>query len=269
MSKTKIQWTEFSINPIVGCTKISSGCQNCFAERMAGRLANIGQKKYQAVVKPKQNHSRSYKPKWAGKWNGKTYFDEFCLQIPLKRKKPTMFFVSSMGDIFCESVQFGDIEKVMATIENCPQHTFQILTKRADIMLEYFSGVGKAFELSYLPNLWLGVTVEHPDYKNRIDILRQIPTTVKFLSIEPCLADMGELNLEGIDWIIVGGESGPGARYCELSNIHNIVDQCKKAGVKCFVKQIHGPLHQGKKFKLIKDINQFPEDLQIREYPND
>lgn len=304
MSKTKIQWTEHTINPIVGCSKISEGCKNCYAERMACRLANMGQKKYQAVVKPKQNHSRSYKPKWAGKWNGKIYFDESCLQIPLKRKKPTMFFVSSMGDIFHKTAKFKWVDAIVDVARKCPQHKLQLLTKRAERMYEY----SKRIDFEWPENIIGMVTTENQEMADlRIPYLLQCRFATTAISIEPCLGaisldrplcickhwdsadsrneppwhpkdrtkiqykkqSLRSVDYQTLDWVIVGGESGPGARYCELSNIHNIVDQCKKAGVKCFVKQIHGPLHQGKKFKLIKDINQFPEDLRIREYPNE
>ncbi len=294
MGKTKIQWTESTWNPVVGCSHVSSGCQHCYAERMAYRLACMGQEKYQRVIHTPEADFRD-----VGTWVGYAYCDEKALEIPLHWKKPRQIFVCSMGDLFHESVPFEFIDKVMAVIALCPQHTFQVLTKRPERMAEYINwqsaepdiigryNRGQKIDSSGcrgqhicgftnrkwpLKNLWLGATVEHPDYKNRIDILRQIPAVVRFLSIEPCLADMGKLNLGGISWVIVGGESGAGARHCPIDNIANIVRQCKKAGVPVFVKQIHFRYcYPGTKkpdtIKLIKDINQFPEELRIREYP--
>ncbi len=292
---SKIEWTEFTINPIVGCSKISAGCKNCYAERMACRLAAMGQKKYQEVtsgggiILPDTPNKERYK--W---WNGKTYFDESCLQIPLKRKKPTMFFVSSMGDLFL--APFEQIDEVVATIALCPQHKYQFLTKRADRMLEYFEKEdddgfvaedrldanlmdGGYPDIQWpLPNLWLGVTAENQEMADkRIPILLQIPAAVRFVSIEPCLGAIDLTSISkpeqgtvkanvldrhgrhcGIDWVIVGGESGPGARFCNSDWAMSIVKQCKAAGVACFVKQ----LHDQKTGKLIKSPKGWP-----REYP--
>ncbi len=270
--KTKIPWTEATWNPVVGCTKVSPGCDNCYAERMACRLAYMGQEKYQKVT--------GYVGDW-DHWLGKTYCDEKALEIPLHWRKPRQIFVPSMGDLSLAPYEF--FVKVMTVIKQCKQHTFQILTKRPEILLQYCTSL---YEHGSPPeNLWLGVTVCVPDEKHKIDTLRKIPAAVKFLSIEPCLADMGELNLEGIGWVIVGVESGPGARHCNINWIYPIVHQCGLAGVPVFVKQIHmwklnGELfatenelrsHYGQecnpKRVLIKDINQFPEDLRIRQYP--
>jgi protein gp37 len=246
MSKTKIEWTEQTWNPIVGCSKVSAGCQNCYAERMAFRLAHMGQHQYNMTTYI-----------GGGGWNGNTELVESALQIPLKRKKPTMYFVCSMGDLFHESVSFEWLAKVFAVMALCPQHTFQVLTKRPERMAEYLSEdrwnrwyikAGGLATLDYigfhwpvakkiLPNVWLGTTLEHPDYKHRLDDLRKCPATLRFISGEPLLADPGELDLAGIGWVICGGESGPGARPMHPDWARALRDQCKAAGVPFFFKQ--------------------------------
>lgn len=221
---SKIEWTEKTCNAIIGCTKVSPGCDHCYAEKMAYRLYKMGQYRYGHVT-------------LRNKWSGHTHFVQSALDKVLKRTIPTMYFMSSMGDMFHESVSWGDIEKVMDVIEECQRHTFQILTKRPENMAEYFNALGKRFELSCCPNLWLGTTVEHPDYKHRIDELRKIPAAIKFLSLEPLLADLGELSLDGIGWVICGGESGPGARPMHPDWPKSLRDQCKAASVPFFFKQ--------------------------------
>ena len=317
---TKIQWTNKTWNPVTGCTKISPGCTNCYAERMAIRQAWMECKN--AKRKTKYINVVTIDKQTRG-WNGKTFCDESALEIPLKRKKPTTYFVCSMGDLFHESVPFEFIDKVMQTISCYPQrHIFQVLTKRPERMAKYFKCLyagltkfhdGKEFQWPF-KNLWLGVTAENQEMADkRIPILLQIPAAIRFVSIEPCLEDINLTELDdpnericlingltgnsindlcevpyykGLDWVIVGAESGPKARYCPLKNIRSIVNQCKDAGVKCFVKQIHmwkAKTYSGyellqyeenakeidSKLKrvLVKDINLFPKDLQIREYP--
>ena len=287
---SKIEWTDGTWNPGVGCTKCSPGCDNCYAERMAHRQCHMSIKKthiagkYGNVINGWKDHPNH------GKWNGKTFCDEKSLEIPLHWRKPRQIFVCSMGDLFHPSVPFEFIDKVFAVMELCQQQVFQILTKRPERMLEYFQtndderserineeiehytgghlassdmvedyckskGITRKFRdrLNYnegiwvrrhwhkplwpAPHIWLGVTVCVPDEKYKIDIVRQIPAAVRFLSIEPCLADMGELNLEGVDWVIVGGESGPGARPMHPDWARGIRDQCKAAGVPFFFKQ--------------------------------
>jgi protein gp37 len=251
---SKIEWTEKTWNPVVGCTKVSPGCKNCYAERMAGRLANMGQKKYQQVVEYEEdiwsgeNCVNKTEVSFYGEWNGHIYRDESVLDKPLHWKKPRMIFVCSMGDLFHESVPFEFIDKVLGVMHKARQHTYQILTKRHEQMYQYFM-YNNTQRHCYLRggNIWLGVTVEHPDYKFRADILRRIPAAVRFLSIEPCLADMGELNLEGIDWVIVGGESGPRARPMHPDWARGVRDQCVAAGVPFFFKQWgkYAPVNDG------------------------
>ena len=212
--KSAIEWTESTWNPITGCTKISPGCLNCYAERMALRLKAMGQKNYR---------------------NG---FGVTChqhaLDIPLKWKRPQMVFVNSMSDLFHKDVPYEFILDIFDTMQQARQHQFQILTKRAERLAELSP------ELSWTDNIWMGVTVESADYKYRIDYLRYTGANIKFLSFEPLLGDLGELNLDEIDWVIVGGESGPGARPMEISQARNIRDQCLAQNVPFFFKQWGG-----------------------------
>jgi len=212
--KSAIEWTESTWNPVTGCTKISTGCKNCYAERMARRLQAMGQFNYR---------------------NG---FEPTChphvLDLPLHWNKPQMIFVNSMSDLFHKQVPKDFILKIFVTMNKTPQHTFQILTKRAKHLEDLSSS------LHWSENIWMGVTVENSDYKERIDSLRRSGAHVKFLSLEPLLDDVGVLNLEGIDWVIVGGESGPKARPIEASWVRNIQEQCKKQNVSFFFKQWGG-----------------------------
>lgn len=212
MSTSKIEWTDASWNPITGCTKISSGCQHCYAEVMARRLKAMRVGKYQ---------------------NGfQVTIHEDCLDEPIQWKKPKTIFVCSMSDLFHKDVPFDFIDKVFAVIEKTPQHRYQILTKRADRMAEYFS------TRNVPANAWLGVTVDVKTSKSRIEALRSIRNVpIRFLSCEPLLEDLGCLNLDGIDWIIVGGESGPQARPMKEEWVINIKNQVETAGKAFFFKQ--------------------------------
>jgi len=213
-----------------------------------------------------------------GKWNGKTALVPHILEQPLHWREPRMIFVESMGDLFL--APFEQIDKVISVIQRANWHKYQILTKRIDRVLPYIKShdedtqqyvLQRRFMLKHpYPNLWLGVTVEAPLYKHRIVTLSRIPAAVRFVSLEPLLEDidfdkpyLGYITtiLEGIDWVIVGCESGPGRRPCKLEWVRNIVSQCRAAGVAVFVKQL------SISNKVIHDIEQFPEDLQIQEYP--
>ena len=211
MRTTKIEWTDKTWNPITGCTKISAGCANCYAEVMSRRLQAMRQEKYV---------------------NGFTLtMHEDVLAEPKQWKKPHNIFVCSMSDLFHKDVPFSFIDKVMTTINHTPHHKYQILTKRADRMNEYFSS-------HPIPeNAWLGVTVDVATSKERIDYLRLLPATIKFLSCEPLLEDLGEMNLTGIDWIIVGGESGTRARPMKEEWAVNIMKQTEEQGAAFFFKQ--------------------------------
>lgn len=211
MRTTKIEWTDRTWNPVTGCTKLSTGCVHCYAETMAHRLKAMGVAKYANGFIPTTH--------------------EDALDEPLKWKQPHTIFVCSMADLFHESVSFDFIDRVMGTIQKTKHHRYQILTKRGVRMAEYFSQ-------SVIPeNVWLGVTVEAIAAKPRIDSLRGLNASIRFLSCEPLIEDLGELDLSGIDWIIVGGESGAQARPMQPEWVRSILNQADDQKVAFFFKQ--------------------------------
>lgn len=211
MRTTKIEWTDKTWNPITGCSKKSTGCLHCYAEVMARRLKAMGQEKYV---------------------NGfAVTLHERCLKEPLTWRGNHNIFVCSMSDIFHEDVPFDFVDKMFNIIKSTPQHRYQILTKRAERMAAYF-------ETRSVPNnVWLGVTVETQSSRFRIDYLRNLPASVKFLSCEPLVEDLSGLDLTGIDWVIVGGESGPQARPMKEEWALNIMKQVEAQGARFFFKQ--------------------------------
>lgn len=359
MSKSSIEWTQETWNPLAGCSEISPGCVNCYAMTMAHRLEAMGKEKYKGTTKKLPNGKVT--------WTGKMNLDEAALQIPLKTKKPTMWFVNSMSDLFHEDVPDEFIDKVFAVMnatactlpagpQSKPWHVYQVLTKRADRMKDYmlsrstrnfgfgkhpifdagrgdggpFRGHQRAYGtelmnagavLQWPPsNVWLGVSVENKKHGlPRIAHLLRTPAAVRFLSVEPLLEDLGSLepflqyppfhehhkmtfganDWRGIDWVIVGGESGPGARPFDIAWARSIIAQCKAAGVPCFVKQLGSNVewngiqggygdgtpnvwpassvqdedtarHSWRKFLKNKkggDPAEWPEDLRVREMP--
>ncbi len=213
-SNSSIEWTESTWNPLTGCTKVSPGCKNCYAERLALRLQSMGQPNYV---------------------NGFTLtIHEHALRLTLQWKKPQTIFVNSMSDIFHEKVPIEFIQQVFEVMRRADWHRFQILTKRSDRLLALSP------QLPWAPHIWMGVSVESDDYAFRIDHLRRTQARIKFLSLEPLLGPLQHLNLKGIDWVIVGGESGPGARPMAQSWVIDIRNQCRKAGVPFFFKQWGG-----------------------------
>ena len=211
MADTKIEWTDKTWNPITGCTKISQGRLHCYAEVMSRRLKGMGKKKYADGFK--------------------VTLHEECILEPFLWKHPHTIFVCSMSDIFHKDVPFQFIDKIFETIEKTPQHRYQILTKRAERMVDYFS-------THRLPqNVWLGVTVEAKSSKYRIDCLRQIDANIRFISCEPLLEDLDVLNLDKIDWVIVGGESGYFARPMKEEWVMSIKQQTDNQGAAFFFKQ--------------------------------
>lgn len=209
-----IEWTESTWNPVTGCTKISSGCKHCYAERMAKRLKAMGQSNY---------------------LNGfEVALQEQALETPLKWKKPQVIFVNSMSDLFHNKVPDDFILRVFNIMNRADWHCFQVLTKRPERLLELNE------QLPWQSNIWMGVSVENEDYMWRIDLLRKTNARIKFLSLEPLLGPLQDLDLAGIDWVIVGGESGPGARPMKASWVRNIRAQCRKADVPFFFKQWGG-----------------------------
>lgn len=292
-----IQWTDATWNPTTGCTKISDGCKNCYIDRtppfrMAGR-------KFVAGKIPLIMHADR-------------------LDKPLHWRKPKRIFVNSLSDLFHEDVPDEFIDRVFAVMALCPQHTFQVLTKRAERMQEYFAGIqehdrdlqrwaNSAAELfgedaftkviergshNGCKNVHLGVSVENRKHGlPRIEHLRQTPAALRFLSVEPLLEDVGQIDLTGIGWVIVGGESGPGARPCNLDWLIDVVDQCNAAKIPVFVKQLGAHVigwhndrmemmgetdHATGTDALVRwklrdskggDIAEFPEDLRFRQFP--
>ncbi len=209
-----IEWTEATWNPVTGCTKVSPGCKHCYAERMAERLQAMGQPNYaDGFMLTLQPH---------------------MLELPLRWKKSQTIFVNSMSDLFHPSVPFAYVRKVFDVMARAHWHRFQVLTKRAE-RLEELSP-----RLSWAPNVWMGVSVETARYTGRIDRLRCTGARVKFLSLEPLLGPLPELDLSGIDWVIVGGESGPRARPMEPAWATDLRDQCQRASVPFFFKQWGG-----------------------------
>ncbi|QAX30621.1 DUF5131 family protein [Leisingera sp. NJS204] len=224
-TNSKIEWTEATWNPVAGCSIISPGCTNCYAMRMAERLEAMGQPKYMALTRRSGGRA---------KWNGKVRLDSASLAIPSTWKKGRTIFVNSMSDLFHEEVPLAFIQQVFGVMRDCPQHTFQVLTKRSERVAELSSS------LDWSPNIWMGVSVENADYTFRIDDLRRTDALVKFLSLEPLVGDLGQLRLQGIDWAIAGGESGPGARFMDPEWVRSIRDQCVAGSVAFHFKQWGG-----------------------------
>ncbi len=213
-ARSNIEWTETTWNPITGCTKISPGCRHCYAERLARRLQAMGQPKYANGFRLTLHPS--------------------CLSQPFTWTAPRMIFVNSMSDLFHEDVPATFIRDVFDTMRRAYWHTFQVLTKRSDRLAQL------SRELDWPGNVWMGVSVENQAFISRINHLRTTPARVKFLSLEPLLGPLPNLDLEGIDWVIVGGESGPGARPMAPEWVLDIRNQCLRSNVPFFFKQWGG-----------------------------
>lgn len=216
MAQSSIEWTEMTWNPTTGCDKISDGCKFCYAEVMTKRLKAMGLEKYDQGFKIRTH--------------------EHELETPYKWKKPRVVFVNSMSDLFHKDVPIEFIQKVFRVMKDNPQHVFQVLTKRADV-LRYYDSEGW---LDWSHNIWMGVSVENEKVTNRIDLLRQTNARVKFLSCEPLIGPLPNMNLKGMDWVIVGGESGRKPRPMNEEWVTDIKDQCQKADVAFFFKQWGG-----------------------------
>lgn len=214
VTRSRIEWTEVTWNPVTGCTPVSLGCVHCYAERMAHRLQAMGVRHYR---------------------NGfRVTIHEDALETPLAWKKPRVVFVNSMSDLFHEEIPLGFIRQTFEVMRQARQHVFQILTKRSGRVRDLVP------LLPWPDNVWMGVTVERADYLARIEVLKSTPAAVKFLSLEPLLGPLHTLDLRGIDWVIVGGESGPGARPLKKEWVLEIRDQCLDAEVPFFFKQWGG-----------------------------
>lgn len=287
---SKIEWTDATWNPVRGCSRLSPGCGGanhqggCYAEKIAARFSGPGQ--------PFEGFAE--RTAYGGRWTGKMALVDDMLRQPLHWRKPRRIFVNSMSDLFHKDLPDEAIDKVFAVMALAPQHTFQVLTKRADRMREYCQRLDNEpvrdtvrrivaawprnapvpAEITFpLPNVWLGVSVEDTERKTRIDDLRATPAAVRFLSGEPLLEDLGPLTLDGIHQVIVGGESGPRSRPFELEWARNIIAQCRKSGVACFVKQLGAwPIGYAARTLILKsrkggDMAEWPEDLRVREFP--
>ena len=209
-----IEWTDATWNPVTGCTEVSSGCKNCYARRMALRLQAMGNRNYRDGFMVRTH--------------------DHVLPVPLRWRRPRTVFVNSMGDLFHAEVPPSFIQEVFDIMVQTPQHTYQVLTKRSSRLVQ----LGQ--KLPWPHNVWMGVTVEDKDYLSRVDDLRKTGACVKFLSLEPLLGAISDLDVAGIDWVIVGGESGPGARPMRREWAESILAQCGEAGVPFFFKQWGG-----------------------------
>lgn len=291
MGVTTIQWTNRVWNPVRGCSRVSKGCVNCYAERQALRFAGRvneqqGAGPFAGFVQITNGHPQ---------WTGKVQIVEKHVADPLRWLDPQMIFVNSMSDLWHEKLSLDDDADIYAVMAAANWHTYQVLTKRPEIRLDAFQNpkfaeeveeraidiianwegragwVGWKFQWP-LPNVWEGVSVEDQRNKGRIDLLRQTPAAVRFLSIEPLLEDIGHLDLRSIHWVIVGGESGPSARPFDIAWARNIVEQCKAAGVACFVKQVGAHVIQDgerrrKADRKGGDWHEWPHDIRVREFP--
>ena len=224
MTETAIEWTDSTWNPVVGCSVMSAGCTNCYAMQMAKRLEAMGVGKYKGLTR--KSGTRTV-------WKGVVNEDQASLNIPLRWKKPRKVFVNSMSDLFHPSVSADFITKVWAVMEQTPHHSYQILTKRPDRMAE----LSASGSLTKLPNVWLGTSVEDGNVVYRIDEVRDVPAAIRFISFEPLICSVGPVDLTGIDWAIVGGESGPRARPIQEFWIDEIHDACRAYGTAFFFKQ--------------------------------
>lgn len=214
MNNSKIEWTDSTWNPVTGCDKVSTGCENCYAERMARRLTAMGNPRY---------------------INGfKTTMHVDLLKQPLKKKKPHMIFVCSMSDLFHKDVSTDFIKAVFDTMNQAHWHTFQVLTKRPERLKKLSS------ELNFTPNIWIGTSVENSKYLKRVDLIRDIPAKIKFLSCEPLLGSLQGLRLNNIDWVVVGGESGPKSRSMDIEWVREIRNKCESNETDFFFKQWGG-----------------------------
>jgi protein gp37 len=222
-----IEWTDATWNPVSGCDIVSPGCTHCYAMRMAARLQAMGHHNYQGVTR-----------KVNGKpvWTGLLHLNEEAIGIPLRWRKPRKIFVNSMSDLFQDGIPDAFISRIWQIMAQAPQHVFQILTKRPDNMLRVVRQNG----FSVLPNVWLGTSVESRKYISRIDYLRQVPAHVRFISYEPLLGSIGSVDMQGLHWAIVGGESGPRARGMKTEWVDEIRRQCEQQGVAFFFKQWGG-----------------------------
>lgn len=224
-SQSTIEWTESTWNPVSGCSVLSDGCTNCYAMRLARRLELMGQQNYAGLTRISGGRA---------KWTGRINLNRNVLGAPRSWRKGRLIFVNSMSDLFHDAVPTEFIEDVFAVMRDCPQHTFQILTKRPERVAKLAS------KLPWAGNIWMGTSVENQGVTERIEHLAEIPAAVRFLSLEPLLGPLEKLRLSSIDWVIAGGESGPSARPMDASWVRSIRDQCIASNVAFHFKQWGG-----------------------------
>jgi protein gp37 len=224
MAETRIEWTDATWNPVAGCSMVSAGCTNCYAMAMARRLEAMGQEKYRGLTRHSGNRTV---------WDGHVREDWPALKTPHMWRKPRTIFVNSMSDLFHEAVSEEFIRAIWDVMRETPRHTYQILTKRPERMAEIVPRIAP----EPLPNVWLGTSVEDGAVSYRMEPLRETPAAIRFISFEPLIGPVGQLDLSGIHWAIAGGESGPGARPIREEWIASIYEQCRKENVAFFFKQ--------------------------------
>jgi protein gp37 len=225
MAESSIEWTDCTWNPVAGCTVLTAGCTNCYAMRMAARLAAMGTSKYEGLTR-KSGHRYV--------WTGAVSLDDAALAAPLAWRKPRLVFVNSMSDLFQEAVPPAFVAKVWDTMAATPRHTYQVLTKRPERMAEIVR------DLPRLPNVWLGTSIEDDAVLDRLEHLRNTAAAVRFVSFEPLIGSVAAADLHGVDWAIVGGESGPRARTMDPDWVDEIFDLCQTSGTAFFFKQWGG-----------------------------
>jgi protein gp37 len=225
MATSSIEWTEATWNPVAGCTILSPGCTNCYAMRLASRLEAMGMEKYRDLTRKSGGRA---------KWTGAVRLDRDALEVPTAWRKPRMIFVNSMSDLFQEAVPASFVSEVWKVMARTRHHTYQILTKRPDRMVELTQ------DLPLLANVWLGASVENANYLGRLDELRRVRAALRFVSLEPLLGSVAGIDLTSIDWAIVGGESGPGARPMDPKWVREIRMACRHYGAAFFFKQWGG-----------------------------
>lgn len=244
-----IEWTDATWNPIIGCAMVSPGCTNCYAMRMAARLQSMGAASYRGVTR-----------KSGGRfvWTGKIRVNEKALAAPLAWKRPKKIFVNSMSDLFQNGIGGDVVSRVWDVMARAPQHVFQILTKRPDRMRDIL----RQQSLPVLPHVWLGTSVENSDYVGRIDDLRATPASVRFVSFEPLIGPVGRVNLSGVHWAIVGGESGPKSRPILEDWVDELLNVCREQDVAFFFKQWGGTNKKiaGRSFRG-RTWDEYPEEV--------
>ncbi|MFC4500672.1 MULTISPECIES: DUF5131 family protein [Streptomyces] len=265
MTDTTIEWATKTWNPTLGCTRVSPGCDNCYAIPEAWRHMHASNPKVAAAYA-----GTAHKVDGRTDWTGRINLLDGRLDQPKHWRKPERIFVNSMSDVFAARVPVDYVTKIWRTMQDTPRHTYQILTKRPERVARVLDKVHAELGLTQpLANVWLGTSIESDEYVRRADALRQAPAAVRFISAEPLLGPLPSLDLQRIDWVILGGESKSGARPLEVDWIRDVVDRCRTSGVTPFVKQLGTVWAKanGAADKKGGEPDDWPEDLRVREFP--